>query len=178
MSHAQTHVAQDTRAVFAAPKAMGLIYRPFGNGWCAEIKILLLRRAPHSRMFPNMWGPPAGGLEPDQDYSQNPPLREFSYPDVLLEAMVRETREETGLAIPKEHWCHLATDGFHHIDKRPAVATFFYAPCLRGEVRINHESTADGWFSLNGVRSLDERAEIIPGVFQRVEQLFRLLRLF
>ena len=176
MSDTKTRDVPDRRVPFGASKAMGLVYRHNDTKWPGKTEMLLLRRAEHVRMFSNMWGPPAGGLEPKKDYSQ-PPIKGFSYPDVLLEAVVRETLEETGLIIPKAHWRILAADGFHHQDGRPTVATFFYAPYLRRDIKIDSESTDWGWFSLEGIRYLDERNKIIPGVLHRVEHLFRIHRM-
>ncbi|XP_077431224.1 m7GpppN-mRNA hydrolase NUDT17 isoform X2 [Vanacampus margaritifer] len=53
----------------------------------ANQRVLLTRRAKHLRIFPNVWVPPGGHLEPDE---------------TLLEAGLRELKEETGLAVEAE----------------------------------------------------------------------------
>uniref|UniRef100_A0A1A8Q1M0 m7GpppN-mRNA hydrolase NUDT17 n=1 Tax=Nothobranchius rachovii TaxID=451742 RepID=A0A1A8Q1M0_9TELE len=51
-------------------------------------RVLLTQRAKHLRIFPNVWVPPGGHLEPDE---------------TLLAAGLRELKEETGLKLkPKE----------------------------------------------------------------------------
>lgn len=50
----------------------------------ANQRVLLTRRAKHLRIFPNVWVPPGGHIEPDE---------------TLLEAGLRELREETGLKL-------------------------------------------------------------------------------
>ncbi|XP_077454998.1 ADP-ribosylation factor-like 4aa isoform X1 [Stigmatopora argus] len=45
-------------------------------------RVLLTRRAKHLRIFPNLWVPPGGHIEPDE---------------TLVEAGLRELKEETGL---------------------------------------------------------------------------------
>ncbi|XP_076444247.1 m7GpppN-mRNA hydrolase NUDT17-like isoform X1 [Babylonia areolata] len=55
----------------------------------ADNKVLLTKRAPHLRAFPNIWVPPGGHVDPDE---------------TLTQAGLRELREETGLVI-KESDC-------------------------------------------------------------------------
>ncbi|XP_022072300.1 nucleoside diphosphate-linked moiety X motif 17 [Acanthochromis polyacanthus] len=53
----------------------------------ANQRVLLTRRAKQLRIFPNVWVPPGGHLEPDE---------------TLLEAGLRELKEETGLKLKPE----------------------------------------------------------------------------
>lgn len=53
----------------------------------ANRRVLLTRRAKELRIFPNVWVPPGGHLEPDE---------------TLLEAGLRELHEETGLKLEPE----------------------------------------------------------------------------
>ncbi|XP_019124024.1 nucleoside diphosphate-linked moiety X motif 17 isoform X2 [Larimichthys crocea] len=53
----------------------------------ANEKVLLTRRAKELRIFPNVWVPPGGHLEPDE---------------TLLDAGLRELKEETGLKLEPE----------------------------------------------------------------------------
>ncbi|XP_051921629.1 nucleoside diphosphate-linked moiety X motif 17 [Hippocampus zosterae] len=55
----------------------------------ADQSVLLTRRAKHLRIFPNIWVLPGGHLEPDE---------------TLLEAGLRELKEETGLAVEAEQF--------------------------------------------------------------------------
>ncbi|XP_054638310.1 nucleoside diphosphate-linked moiety X motif 17 isoform X4 [Dunckerocampus dactyliophorus] len=55
----------------------------------ADKRVLLTRRAKQLRIFPNVWVPPGGHLEPDE---------------TLLEAGLRELKEETGLALEAEQF--------------------------------------------------------------------------
>ncbi|XP_061462888.1 nucleoside diphosphate-linked moiety X motif 17 isoform X4 [Rhineura floridana] len=50
----------------------------------ANQKVLLTRRSKHLNIFPNIWVPPGGHIEPDEQ---------------LLDAGLRELREETGLCL-------------------------------------------------------------------------------
>ncbi|XP_008321202.1 nucleoside diphosphate-linked moiety X motif 17 [Cynoglossus semilaevis] len=56
----------------------------------ANQKVLLTRRAKQLRIFPNVWVPPGGHLEPDE---------------TLLAAGLRELKEETGLSLDPEVVC-------------------------------------------------------------------------
>ncbi|XP_077576921.1 m7GpppN-mRNA hydrolase NUDT17 [Stigmatopora nigra] len=52
-------------------------------------RVLLTRRAKHLRIFPNLWVPPGGHIEPDE---------------TLVEAGLRELKEETGLEMEAEQF--------------------------------------------------------------------------
>uniref|UniRef100_A0A8C5DQH8 m7GpppN-mRNA hydrolase NUDT17 n=1 Tax=Gouania willdenowi TaxID=441366 RepID=A0A8C5DQH8_GOUWI len=56
----------------------------------ANQRVLLTRRAKTLRIFPNVWVPPGGHLESDE---------------TLLEAGLRELKEETGLELDQNHVC-------------------------------------------------------------------------
>ena len=52
------------------------------------LKVLLTRRAQHMRTFPGVWVPPGGGVEAGDAE--------------MIDAAVRELREETGVAVGPE----------------------------------------------------------------------------
>ncbi|XP_022617299.1 nucleoside diphosphate-linked moiety X motif 17 [Seriola dumerili] len=56
----------------------------------ANQKVLLTRRAKELRIFPNVWVPPGGHVEPDE---------------TLLDAGLRELQEETGLKLESDEVC-------------------------------------------------------------------------
>nr|XP_043890540.1 nucleoside diphosphate-linked moiety X motif 17 isoform X1 [Solea senegalensis] len=56
----------------------------------ANQRVLLTRRAKELRVFPNVWVPPGGHMEPDE---------------TLLAAGLRELQEETGLSLEPEEVC-------------------------------------------------------------------------
>ncbi|XP_058504881.1 nucleoside diphosphate-linked moiety X motif 17 isoform X2 [Solea solea] len=56
----------------------------------ANQRVLLTRRAKELRIFPNVWVPPGGHMEPDE---------------TLLAAGLRELQEETGLSLEPEEVC-------------------------------------------------------------------------
>ncbi|GAA6232409.1 nucleoside diphosphate-linked moiety X motif 17-like [Lates japonicus] len=56
----------------------------------ANQRVLLTRRAKELRIFPNVWVPPGGHVEPDE---------------TLLDAGLRELKEETGLKLEPEEVC-------------------------------------------------------------------------
>ncbi|KAE8588753.1 hypothetical protein XENTR_v10022724 [Xenopus tropicalis] len=74
-------------------------------------KVLLTRRSKSLNIFPNVWVPPGGHVEPGEQ---------------LLEAGLRELREETGLRLQGVPWCML---GLWEVNgSAPLIANWFISP--------------------------------------------------
>lgn len=106
------------------PAAAVLVERPADAG---QVEILLLRRAVEPGF--GAWDLPAGYLDPHESFEQ---------------AAVRETREESGLAVELG-----ALAGVYHSPAANAVTAVFRArPIEPVSVRIDFESSEHAWVSL------------------------------
>ena len=105
------------------PAAAVLVERPADGG---QVEILLLRRAVEPGF--GAWDLPAGYLDPHESFEQ---------------AAVRETREESGLAVELG-----ALAGVYHSPAANAVTAVFRArPIEPVSVRIDFESSEHAWVS-------------------------------
>ncbi len=96
-----------------------------GSGRC-----LLLRRSADSRNFPGRWEWPGGKVDPGEDF---------------VSALVRETREETGLEI---EITGLAGATTFEMPKVKVVLLSMEARPAGGEVRLSSEHDAWEWVPL------------------------------
>lgn len=90
-------------------------------------RILLIRRAESSPVDPGCWDLPGGKLD---------------YGETLAEALVREAREETGLAIAvgrPVHTCHFAKEPFW------VTCVTFACRLEGGEVTLSREHCDFAW---------------------------------
>ena len=63
-----------------------------------EGKYLIIRRSKNKKRFPGMWTVPGGRLE-THDYISTPKQTKEYWYNVLESALIREVKEEVGLAI-------------------------------------------------------------------------------
>lgn len=133
-------------------------------------RVLILKRAPHKKQWPDMWTVPGGGLETD-DYTTRPQ----TYTDVgnqwynvLHTAVRREVFEETGLEILTP-W--LVTDlAFIRNDGCPVLVLSFAAE-LRYEmipVVLDDDAVEYAWVNLSEAENYD----LIEGIYHELELAF------
>lgn len=110
--------------------------------------ILLIRRSPSSKTDPGVWDLPGGKMD---------------YGERLVDALVREVREETGLTVVDPRAFNIS-----HFTKEPfwvTCVTFVCTP-LDGEVKLSHEHVEYAWISLPDIdgrpyaRAIREQIEV------------------
>lgn len=101
-------------------------------------EVLLIRRSPSSSTDPDCWDLPGGKMD-DRER--------------LVDALVREVREETGLTVRADE-----ARPFHvsHFVKEPFWVTCvtFVCPSFGGEVRLSHEHVDHAWVAPGQHRGL------------------------
>lgn len=139
-----------------------IIFRP-------DAQVLIIKRAPHKMMWPNLWTVPGGGFKTD-DYVNRVPTHigiTTQWHNALEQAVHREVLEETGLHIWKP-WlvCDLA---FIRNDGVPVVV-LSYGADLRGEdkVTLDDDATEYLWVDYEGARHYP----LIPGILHELELAF------
>lgn len=103
-----------------------------GSGKC-----LLLRRSNANRRFAGCWEWPGGKVDPGEDFTA---------------ALVRETREETGLDVEITGFAGAATFEMPAVN---VVLLCMEAGIKAGEIRLSEEHDAWEWASLNEVGSFN-----------------------
>ncbi|RUS81612.1 hypothetical protein EGW08_010625 [Elysia chlorotica] len=146
--------------------------------------ILLIRRARHLRIFPGLWVPPGGHVEENE---------------TLLEAGLRELREETGLQLsPKDCvegkvellalWESVFPPKLSvGLPKRHHIVVYFHARLVKGltasvlEDRLKFdpgEVDACAWLDRNLVTFIancDDEDDLSPSSFEHLPKAFRAL---
>jgi 8-oxo-dGTP diphosphatase len=118
-------------------------------------KVLLVRR----RYPPNRgkWALPGGLVELGEN---------------TQEAAVREIREETGLTVEIEAMLDVQTDVHRDANSRPEyhyILVDYLARPSGGRLKLNHESTAAGWFSAAQaklLRTTDGTRKVLDNYFR------------
>jgi 8-oxo-dGTP diphosphatase len=115
--------------------------------------VLLLKRSPHKRAFPGLYGGIGGHLERDEDPQAG---------------MLREIQEETGL-VPNQ-LSRVQLRGMCHIDAGQEVGIMlfvFTASAVSRQVKANEEGSLH-WVPLNEVNNLpvvDDLPILLPRLF-------------
>jgi 8-oxo-dGTP diphosphatase len=92
--------------------------------------VLIIRRSPHSGTDPGSWDLPGGKM---------------AYGERLVDALVREVHEETGLTVTSARPFHVS-----HFVKEPFWVTCVTFECsgFKGQVRLSDEHVEHAWVSL------------------------------
>ena len=104
-------------------------------------KSLLLKRNAEAEFSAGMWNFPGGRVEKGES---------------LSEAIVRETKEETGLTVKPSGDCTF-TYYYPNNEKEHAIMAVYYfkAALIGGAVSVNHESVAYQWIPKNDWKNID-----------------------
>lgn len=121
----------------------------------SSTSLLLIRRAKGEQAFPGCWEVPGGGVEaPPQDAT-------------LLDAVVREVKEETGLTVTKINRCY----GWVEFEGRSGRLwrkwNFEVEIAEEGEAVVLEPSEHDGWMWVEGEDALEAAGLHITAEKQR-----------
>ncbi len=125
-------------------------------------KYLIMRRSANKKRFPLRWTVPGGHLETSDYTSTSKQTAEYWY-NVLEKALVREVREEAGIAIKNiEYVTSLATI---HSDGTPSLVISCLAEHKSGKITLQKEETDKyAWVSLKEARKYD----LIDGIYDEL----------
>ncbi|XP_055019589.1 nucleoside diphosphate-linked moiety X motif 17 isoform X2 [Boleophthalmus pectinirostris] len=98
-------------------------------------RLLLTRRAKHLRIFPNVWVPPGGHIEPNE---------------TVLEAGLRELKEETGLCLDQDQ-VQTRVLGLWELDLSPSALEV--STCLWAEPRLIRAALTNEDYGQDSVRA-------------------------
>ncbi|MDO8593296.1 MAG: NUDIX domain-containing protein [bacterium] len=135
-----------------------------------EWKYLVTKRSPHKKMQPNKWTVPGGGLNVD-DYMHK--TKSFGAPQwygSLESALLREVKEEVNVEVGKPKYLLDLT--FISPIGIPCLVISYYAPYVRGEVKLDEDAVDHKWVTLAEAKELD----LIKGIYEEIEMVEKLLR--
>lgn len=100
-------------------------------------KYLLLKRAPHSKSFPNLWDFPGGKHNPEETPEQ---------------AVIRETKEETSLSIKPGN---KIKDHTYKNEKYNILFHYLVPTEIFGELQLSPDHTEYCWITKIDMENLD-----------------------
>lgn len=109
-------------------------------GICAKIlneesKILLISRSQNDN-YGGVWELPGGGVEENED---------------IIDALIREIKEETGLDVIRDTINFIDYFEFHNIESNKHKRKFCFEVKTTGELTISDEHTDFRWFDRNEI---------------------------
>lgn len=113
-----------------------------------EERVLMMKRGPHRRIFPNKYNGLGGHVERDED---------------VFSSAAREVQEESGLSVEA-----LRLRGIHHIDagEDSGILVFvFTATAQTDRIDVQNDEGVLEWVdpeALSGLDLVDDVAEILP----------------
>lgn len=133
-------------------------------------RILILKRHPSLKVYPNLWTIPGGGMERDE-YMLTPKTSPDGWENPLLESLRREVREESGVVVGECTYLNHFT--FIRPDDIPVFGVRFMAPYVSGEVTLDpDDSTEFAWISLDDISSYEFLGDVpnqLRSVFTRLK---------
>lgn len=134
-------------------------------------KALIAKRSEREKAFPGKWTVPGGKLV-KSEYDHLPSTSE-THPQWynLVETTLRkEIREEVGLEVGKpEYLCDLV---FVRPDGYPVVTLSYFAPYVRGDVKLCDDLTDFAWVNAEEAKTYD----LIDGIAEEIQDALSLTK--
>lgn len=129
-------------------------------------KVLIVKRAPTEKNYPNRWIVPGGKLTTD-DYVSLQPNSDSLWYNVIETALKREIKEETDLEV--EDIQYLVDMAFVRGDGIPTLIIACTCDYCSGEVKLPPELTDFAWVDLEEAKNFD----LIAGVYEELVLAFK-----
>jgi 8-oxo-dGTP pyrophosphatase MutT (NUDIX family) len=133
-------------------------------------KYLIIKRAPHEKVYPNKWTVPGGKLKP-KDYLDTPKTTADAWYGVVDKDLRREIKEECNLEVGELNYlCDLA---FVRPDDIPVLTLSFWAEYKSGEVKLEYDFTDYFWGTIEELKDYD----LIEGIYDEIKMADEKLRI-
>ena len=132
-------------------------------------KYLLLQRNFNKKAFPGKWTVPGGGLT-TEDYITSPASGAGQWYHAVENALRREVKEETNLAMGKLNF--LVDITFIRPDGVPVVILSYWADWQSGEVGLDEDNVNYVWANLDEAKNYD----LIEGILEEIEMVDRIIK--
>jgi 8-oxo-dGTP pyrophosphatase MutT (NUDIX family) len=137
-----------------------------GKIFRADGRVLIVKRAPNEKNYPNRWILPGGKLT-TEDYLNLKPNPDGLWYNVLEKALKRELKEETDLEV--ENVDYLTDMAFIRGDGIPTLIVACTCDFRVGLVKLPPELTDCAWVNLEEAKNYD----LITGVYEELQLAFR-----
>ncbi len=132
-------------------------------------KVLIAKRSPNEKAFPNMWTVPGGKIEKN-DYKPVEKDTADAWYNILERVLRREVKEETGIEI--KNIKYLTSLVFERPDNIPVVVISLYADYASGEVKLSPDMTEYKWVTLEEAKKYN----FISGIYEEIVMLDKVLK--
>jgi 8-oxo-dGTP pyrophosphatase MutT (NUDIX family) len=127
-------------------------------------KYLILKRAPHKKVFPNKWTVPGGGLE-EEDYIKTPRTTKDAWYFVVEKFLRREIKEECNLEVGELKY--LLDLVFIRPDNIPVLTLSYWAEYKSGEVKLGEDEVDYFWGTAEELKDYD----LIEGIYDEIKMV-------
>lgn len=139
-----------------------------------ENEFLLIKRADTDIIYPGLWSPPGGKIDPTREFKYEPSIKDKGFGNVwyhtLEHAASFELFEEANVYVPQEDMRYLCSIG---VDRANIIIACFWAvldtPLSRVEAP-GKDIEAIGYFTLDQVMGMD----CVPGIKEEIMIVDRL----
>jgi 8-oxo-dGTP pyrophosphatase MutT (NUDIX family) len=137
-----------------------------GKIFRADGRVLIVKRSPTEKNYPNRWILPGGKLTTD-DYVNLQPNSDGLWYNVLEKALKRELKEEANLDVANVDY--LVDMAFIRGDGIPTLIMACTSDYVCGDVKLPPELTDFAWVNLEEAKNYD----LIAGVYAELQLAFK-----
>ena len=137
-----------------------------GKIFRADGRVLIVKRSPNEKNYPNRWILPGGKLTTD-DYLHLKPNSDGLWYNVLEKALKRELKEETNLDVA--NFDYLVDMAFIRGDGIPTLIVACTCDYVSNDVKLPPELIDSAWVNLDEAKNYD----LIDGVYAELELAFK-----
>jgi 8-oxo-dGTP pyrophosphatase MutT (NUDIX family) len=137
-----------------------------GKIFRADGRVLIVKRSPNEKNYPNRWILPGGKLTTD-DYINTKANSDGLWYNVLEKALKRELKEETNLDVANVDY--LVDMAFIRGDGIPTLIMACTSDYICGDVKLPPELIDSAWVNLEEARNYD----LIDGVYDELQMAFK-----
>lgn len=132
-------------------------------------KYLIAKRAPHEKIYPNMWTVPGGKLALNE-YQETPKTTKDAWYGIIDWLLQKEIKEETNLETHKSYY--LTDLIFVRPDGYPAITLSYWCHYKSGEVKLCKDLIEYNWVTFEEAKQYD----LIEGILDEIKMVDDILK--
>lgn len=134
-----------------------------------DTEYLIIKRAPHEKVYPNRWTVPGGKLK-KEEYIDTPKTTKDAWYYALDKSLRREIQEEASLEVGDLKY--LLDLVFIRPDEVPVITLSFWAEYKSGETKLSEDHTDYFWGTVEELKEYD----LIEGIHDEIKMVDNLIR--